>query len=166
MVEVGVQTIERGLERGSRRATSSTYINVYHLSDATCVCCKGLAILLLLAVAAVLAVRAYVSSSLPQLDGTVPVSGISGPVDIIRDRDAITHVFAATRLDTFYGLGYAHAQDRLWQMEFQRRVGHGRLSEVFGAAHRRRRIGFSARSARAAPRARPGTRCRLTRRTR
>ncbi len=80
---------------------------------------KGLAILLLLAVAAVLAGRAYLRSSLPQLEGTVQVSGISGPVDIIRDRDAVTHVFAATRLDTFYGLGYAHAQDRLWQMELK-----------------------------------------------
>ncbi len=95
---------------------------------------KALAILLLLLVAATLAGRAYLTRSLPQLQGTVQVSGISGPVDIIRDRDAVTHVFAATRLDTFYGLGYAHAQDRLWQMEFQRRVGHGRLSEVLGAA--------------------------------
>ncbi len=33
-----------------------------------------------------------------------------------------------------FGLGYVHAQDRLWQMEFQRRIGHGRLSEMFGAA--------------------------------
>ena len=41
-------------------------------------------------------------------------------------------MFAVTRLDTFYGLGYAHAQDRLWQMEFQRRVGMGRLSEILG----------------------------------
>src|SRR5207237_10313117 len=32
-----------------------------------------------------------------------------------------------------FGLGYVHAQDRLWQMEFQRRIGHGRLSEIFGA---------------------------------
>jgi penicillin G amidase len=95
---------------------------------------KGLAILLPLAVAAILAGRAYLTSSLPQFQGAVQVSGISGPVDIIPDRDAVTHVFAATRLDTFYGLGYAHAQDRLWQMEFQRRVGHGRLSEVLGAA--------------------------------
>ena len=77
---------------------------------------------------------AYLRRSLPQLDGTVSVSGISAPVDIVRDQDAVTHVFASTKLDTFYGLGYAHAQDRLWQMEFQRRVGHGRLSEVFGAA--------------------------------
>src|SRR5262249_18422475 len=37
-----------------------------------------------------------------------------------------------TKLDAFYGLGYVHAQDRLWQMEFQRRIGHGRLSEIFG----------------------------------
>src|SRR3954447_8514998 len=93
---------------------------------------KGLAIFLLLLVAAILAGRAYLRGSLPQLEGTVQVSGLSGPVDIIRDRDAVTHVFAATRLDTFYGLGYAHAQDRQWQMEFQRRVGHGRLSEVLG----------------------------------
>ena len=93
---------------------------------------RGLAVLLLLAAVAFLAGRAYLRSSLPRLEGTVQVSGISGPVDVIRDRDAVTHVFAAARLDTFYGLGYAHAQDRLWQMEFQRRVGHGRLSEVFG----------------------------------
>ncbi len=62
------------------------------------------------------------------------MAGISAPVDIVRDADAVTHVFASTKLDAFYGLGYAHAQDRLWQMEFQRRVGHGRLSEIFGAA--------------------------------
>jgi penicillin amidase len=76
----------------------------------------------------------YLRRSLPQMDGTVTVSGISGPVDIIRDADSITHVFGATKLDTYFGLGYAHAQDRLWQMEFQRRVGMGRLSEVIGIA--------------------------------
>jgi len=76
----------------------------------------------------------YLRRSLPQMDGTVTVSGISGPVDIIRDADSITHVFGATKLDTYFGLGYAHAQDRLWQMEFQRRVGMGRLSEVIGTA--------------------------------
>jgi len=76
----------------------------------------------------------YLRQSLPQIEGSVTVSGISGPVDIVRDADSVTHVFGATKLDTFFGLGYAHAQDRLWQMEFQRRVGMGRLSEVFGAA--------------------------------
>ena len=72
--------------------------------------------------------------SLPLVDGAVTVAGISAPIDIIRDADAIPHIFASTELDALYGLGYVHAQDRLWQMEFQRRIGHGRLSEIFGAA--------------------------------
>jgi len=76
----------------------------------------------------------YLRRSLPQTDGAITVRGITGPVDIIRDADSVTHVFGATKLDTYFGLGYAHAQDRLWQMEFQRRVGMGRLSEVLGAA--------------------------------
>jgi penicillin amidase len=62
------------------------------------------------------------------------VSGIGNAVEIIRDADSIPHVFASTRLDALYGLGYVHAQDRLWRMEFQRRIGHGRLSEIFGTA--------------------------------
>jgi penicillin G amidase len=76
----------------------------------------------------------YLRRSLPQLDGTVTVSGLSAPVDIVRDSGSVTHVFGKTKLDAYFGLGYAHAQDRLWQMEFQRRVGHGRLSEIFGNA--------------------------------
>src|SRR4051794_18162800 len=72
--------------------------------------------------------------SLPVVNGTIEVAGLSAPVDIIRDADAIPHIFASTRRDGLFGLGYVHAQDRLWQMEFQRRVGHGRLSEIFGAA--------------------------------
>jgi penicillin G amidase len=72
--------------------------------------------------------------SLPVVNGTIEVAGLSAPVDIIRDADAIPHIFAATRHDALFGLGYVHAQDRLWQMEFQRRIGHGRLSEIFGEA--------------------------------
>ncbi len=94
----------------------------------------GLGILFVLILLASASAYVFLRASLPQLEGTVAVTGISGPVDIVRDRDAVTHVFAASRLDTFFGLGYAHAQDRLWQMEFQRRVGQGRLSEVFGTA--------------------------------
>src|SRR5205809_161915 len=54
---------------------------------------------------------AYLRRSLPQMDGTITVTGLSGPVDIIRDRESITHVFGVTRLDTFYGLGYARGRD-------------------------------------------------------
>jgi penicillin amidase len=91
--------------------------------------------LILVVIVAVAGLGAYVylRRSLPQVDGTVHVDGISGQIDIVRDADAIPHIFATTKFDALFGLGYVHAQDRLWQMEFQRRIGHGRLSEVFGA---------------------------------
>ena len=76
----------------------------------------------------------YLRRSLPTVTAAVSVAGIGAPVEIIRDADNIPHIFAGSKADAFYGLGYAHAQDRLWQMEFQRRIGHGRLSEMFGAA--------------------------------
>jgi penicillin amidase len=76
----------------------------------------------------------YLRRSLPQIDGTATVAGLITPIDIIRDADAIPHVFAANKSDALFGLGYVHAQDRLWQMELQRRIGHGRLSEVLGSA--------------------------------
>src|SRR5438105_2835815 len=95
---------------------------------------RGLVALALMALLVFAGGYFYLRRSLPQMDGPVTVAGLSGPVDIIRDRDSITHVFGISKRDTYYGLGYAHAQDRLWQMEFQRRVGMARLSEVFGAA--------------------------------
>jgi penicillin amidase len=93
-----------------------------------------LAALVLLILIAVGAGYVYLRQSLPQMSGTVAVAGVAGPVDIVRDADAIPHIFASTKLDALFGLGYVHAQDRLWQMEFQRRIGHGRLSEIFGEA--------------------------------
>lgn len=90
----------------------------------------------LLLTAATLAASGYLyfRQSLPEMNGDITVAGITGVVDIVRDADAVPHVFAASKLDGLFGLGYVHAQDRLWQMEFQRRIGHGRLSEVFGPA--------------------------------
>lgn len=80
------------------------------------------------------AVVAYVllRRSLPVVNGDVRVAGLTAPVEIVRDAGGVPHIFASTKADAFFGLGYVHAQDRLWQMEFQRRVGHGRLSEIFG----------------------------------
>jgi penicillin amidase len=92
-----------------------------------------LALVILVAMMAA-GVYLYLRQSLPTVDGEVRVPGISAPIDIVRDADAIPHIFAATKADALYGLGYVHAQDRLWQMEFQRRIGLGRLSEIFGAA--------------------------------
>ncbi|HJZ77183.1 MAG TPA: penicillin acylase family protein, partial [Vicinamibacterales bacterium] len=93
----------------------------------------------LIAVVVVLALASaagyhYLRRSLPQIDGTITVAGLSAAIDIVRDADAIPHVFATNKQDALFGLGYVHAQDRLWQMELQRRIGFGRLSEVLGAA--------------------------------
>ena len=74
----------------------------------------------------------YLQESLPQLDGEATVQGISAPVDIVRDKEGVPHLFAKSDPDGWFALGYVHAQDRLWQMEFQRRVAGGRLSELMG----------------------------------
>jgi penicillin amidase len=95
---------------------------------------KAIAVIVLLAGIGATGGYHYLRRSLPQIDGTTRVTGLSAPIEIIRDADAIPHIVAANKLDGLFGLGYAHAQDRLWQMEFQRRIGHGRLSEILGAA--------------------------------
>jgi penicillin G amidase len=95
---------------------------------------RALAVVAGLLTVAVIGTYMSVRRSLPTIHGTTTVTGISAPIDIIRDADAIPHIFAATKADALFGLGYAHAQDRLWQMEFQRRIGYGRLCEIFGAA--------------------------------
>ena len=75
----------------------------------------------------------YFRQSLPQTSGRITLAGLSASVEIIRDADAISHIYAQNKPDALFALGYVHAQDRLWQMEFQRRTGQGRLSEIFGA---------------------------------
>jgi penicillin amidase len=73
-----------------------------------------------------------VRAPLPATSGTVAVDGLRARVEIIRDLDDIPHIRANDEADALFGLGYVHAQERLWQMEFQRRVAQGRLSEVVG----------------------------------
>jgi penicillin amidase len=73
-----------------------------------------------------------VSESQPQVSGTITVSGIQDPVNIVRDVHGIPHIFAQNEPDLFFAMGYAMAQDRLWQMEFYRRVSTGRLAEILG----------------------------------
>src|SRR5688572_14286879 len=74
----------------------------------------------------------YLGQSLPRTEGEVAVAGLSRPVEILRDAYGIPHIFAATLEDAHFALGYVHAQDRLWQMEMNRRIAAGRLSEVLG----------------------------------
>ena len=70
--------------------------------------------------------------SLPDYDKTHQVAGVSGPVEIVRNNNNVPHIFAENDADVFFGLGFAHAQDRLWQMMMMRRTAQGRLSEMFG----------------------------------
>jgi penicillin amidase len=69
---------------------------------------------------------------LPSLDGEIRLRGLTAPVEIVRDRWGIPHISARDALDAYFGQGFCHAQDRLWQMELTRRLTNGRLAEVFG----------------------------------
>jgi penicillin amidase len=88
-----------------------------------------LGLLLLLALTAT---WAYLRQSLPRSEGELRLAGVSAPVDIVRDRYGVPHIYAASAEDASFALGYVHAQDRLWQMEMNRRIAAGRLSEVVG----------------------------------
>lgn len=70
--------------------------------------------------------------ALPQVSGTLTAPGLGAPVEVVRDKWGIPHIYAQSLADAAYGLGWCHAQDRLWQMELNRRIGAGRLSEFVG----------------------------------
>ena len=76
----------------------------------------------------------WLRQSLPKLDGTLTLSGLKAPVEVVRDREGVPHIYAGSVADAQFALGFVHAQDRLWQMEMNRRIGSGRLSEALGAA--------------------------------
>jgi penicillin G amidase len=71
-------------------------------------------------------------SPLPQTRGTLRVPGLEAPVEVLRDPSGVPHIRAATMHDLYFAQGFVTAQERFWQMEFWRRIGSGRLSELFG----------------------------------
>lgn len=88
---------------------------------------------LALLMAAALGLAYYLAShSLPDYNATWEVEGPRAPIEIVRDRYAVPHILAEKDADAFFGLGFVHAQDRLWQMMLMRRTAQGRLSELFG----------------------------------
>ncbi|HEU0061225.1 MAG TPA: penicillin acylase family protein [Hyphomicrobiaceae bacterium] len=91
-----------------------------------------LALLVTLAGLAVGVGYAWLRATVPATSGRLVLEGIAAPVAITRDREYVPHIFAKSRRDLLFALGFAHAQDRLWQMELSRRSGQGRLSEIFG----------------------------------
>lgn len=92
--------------------------------------CLGIAVgLLVIAIAgAWLVLRA----SLPQIEGTAEVAGLTAPVSIERDVAGVPVIRGATRADVARATGYAHAQDRLFQMDLLRRTGAGELAALLG----------------------------------
>jgi penicillin amidase len=71
-------------------------------------------------------------SALPQLNGHLPVSGLSATVTVTRDGQGVPTIKATSLEDLFFAQGYVTAQDRLWQMDVMRRFGSGELSEILG----------------------------------
>lgn len=97
----------------------------------------GLGLLVLIAAVVLIAagvVYFSIDDSYPQVDGEIQLDGLSAPVDVYRDQAGIPHIYASNEHDLFFAQGYVHAQDRFWQMDFQRHVGSGRLSELLGSA--------------------------------
>lgn len=71
-------------------------------------------------------------ASLPQLDGSAKISGLTSPVTVERDALGVPTLRAQNRLDLARTLGWLHAQERFFQMDLQRRSAAGELAELFG----------------------------------
>jgi len=74
----------------------------------------------------------YFIATKTKLDGEFTAPGLSAPVTIKFDDNAVPHIQAQTNEDALFALGYLHASERPWQMEFNRRLASGKLSEVLG----------------------------------
>ena len=91
-----------------------------------------LLVLAVLLLAAGLVFYVLVRRAWPETDGRLAVRGLEAPVEIVRVEPGVPHIYAKNAHDLFFAQGYVHAQDRLWQMEFNRVVGQGRLASLFG----------------------------------
>ncbi len=94
---------------------------------------RGFTALIVLGLLAGFLTYYILSRSLPDYNEDFTLPGISAPVEIVRNNNNVPHIFGKTETDVYYALGFAHAQDRLWQMTMLRRTAQGRLSEIFGA---------------------------------
>ncbi|HEY9165428.1 MAG TPA: penicillin acylase family protein [Candidatus Kryptonia bacterium] len=88
--------------------------------------------LIIILVSILLLLRKIGTSSLPQEKGHIALAGIGSNVVVYRDSVGVPYIEARSDSDAYFALGFVHAQDRLFQMEVYRRLGEGRLSEIFG----------------------------------
>lgn len=87
-----------------------------------------------LALLATVVLYVWIARSVTPASGEARLKGLSAPVTITRDRNAVPHISGASLEDVEQALGFVHAQERLWQMEVARMASQGRLSELFGEA--------------------------------
>src|SRR6476620_11040018 len=80
-------------------------------------------------------------SGAPPAARTLTVAGLNQPVEVLRDRWGINHIYAANEHDLFFAQGYAAARDRLFQFEMWRRQATGTVAEIFGPGELKRDIG-------------------------
>ena len=95
------------------------------------ICILG-AIILVLVVLLIGAYYYLVKLPLPMTEGEIKVQGLQAPVEVLRDSWGLPHLYAKSNHDLLFAQGFVHAQDRLWQMEINRRLASGRLSEIVG----------------------------------
>jgi penicillin G amidase len=81
---------------------------------------------------AVLARHQLLHHPKPRYKGSLRMKELSAPVEILRDKWGVPHIYARNTPDLIFAQGFIHAQERLWQMEFNRRLVAGRLSEILG----------------------------------
>ncbi|NOZ48698.1 MAG: penicillin acylase family protein [Chloroflexi bacterium] len=91
-----------------------------------------LVVILVLAAGGYFAIQHQVKLAFPQTSGELQLPGLQSKVTVVRDPRGIPHIYAHNSHDLFMAQGFVQAQDRFWQMEFWRRIGAGRLSELFG----------------------------------
>src|SRR5690349_19472244 len=63
---------------------------------------------------------------------TIAMPGLSQPVEIVRDKHGVSHIYAKNQADLFFAQGFSAARDRLWQLDLWRRQGEGKMAEQFG----------------------------------
>ena len=93
-----------------------------------------LGVLGVLVLLAVVGVGGLLWTTKPPRNATVPIAGLSAPVQISYGAHGIPYIRAANLTDAAAALGYAHARDRMFQMELMRRAASGTLSEIAGPA--------------------------------
>ena len=76
--------------------------------------------------------KALARQSLSRMDGEISIPGLREPVEVIRDKWGVPHIYAKSVDDLFFAQGYTMGQDRLWQLEMWRRQREGRLAEILG----------------------------------